>query len=149
MEQGIKYTRYCDDMTFSGDFDTHRVVNKVRSYLEAMGFTLNEKKTKVLTRHNQQSVTGIIVNSKPQVSKQYRKNLRQEIYYCHKFGAVSHLAHIQDKAYLPLGIDGINKYLMTLLGKVSFVLQVNPQDRTFQGAKSQLYTMIRANKGEI
>ena len=34
----IVYTRYCDDMTFSGDFDPAAVYHKVKSYLEAMGF---------------------------------------------------------------------------------------------------------------
>ena len=35
-------------MTFSGDFDPAAVYHKVKSYLEAMGFSLNEKKTKLL-----------------------------------------------------------------------------------------------------
>ena len=143
-KQGIKYTRYCDDMTFSGDFNAHNVINKVRSYLQVMGFTLNEKKTKILTRDKKQYVTGIIVNTKPQVSRQYRKELRQEIYYCRKFGAASHLAHVHDETYLPLGISGIEKYLMVLLGKVNFILQVNPQDKEFQEAKIQLFKLIKA-----
>lgn len=81
-ERGIAYTRYCDDMTFSGDFDAAALCSKVRSYLEAMGFTLNEKKTKLLTGDVRQSVTGIVVNDKLQVSREYRKKLRQEVYYC-------------------------------------------------------------------
>ena len=42
--RGIRYTRYCDDMTFSGSFDAKELKNKVKSYLQVMGFQLNEKK---------------------------------------------------------------------------------------------------------
>ena len=55
----IVYTRYCDDMTFSGDFDPAAVYHKVKSYLEAMGFSLNEKKTKLLKDGVRQSVTEL------------------------------------------------------------------------------------------
>ncbi|WP_242836512.1 reverse transcriptase family protein [Ruminococcus flavefaciens] len=44
----ITYTRYCDDMTFSGnkaDIRSANVVGKVRRMLYRMGFKLNDKKT--------------------------------------------------------------------------------------------------------
>lgn len=129
--KGIIYTRYCDDMTFSGDFDAQAVIYKVRNFLQAMGFSLNEKKTRLLSQHHRQSITGIVVNSKLQVSRQYRQKLRQEIYYCNKFGVISHLSRINDKRYLPLGEAGEKKYLRALLGKINFVLHVNPQDTYF------------------
>ena len=43
-EREICYTRYCDDMTFSGKFDVREVKQKVRSYLQVLGFELNLKK---------------------------------------------------------------------------------------------------------
>ncbi|MGX7418412.1 reverse transcriptase family protein [Carnobacterium gallinarum] len=75
LEQQITYTRYCDDMTFLGEFDRKFVENKVRNFLQEMGFTLNQKKTKLITKAHQQSVTGIVVHEKPQVAKVYRKKL--------------------------------------------------------------------------
>lgn len=142
-ERGIGYTRYCDDMTFSGDFDAELVTHKVRNFLEAMGFTLNEKKTKVLNRAKRQAVTGIVVNCRAQVSRDYRRRLRQEIYYCGRFGVKSHLARIKDHRYGLLGPEGRERYMMTLLGKVNFILQVNPEDKEFQKARQQVKMMMR------
>ena len=60
--RSISYTRYCDDMTFSGDFDRNEVVSFVREELNKMGFVLNGKKTKLLTSGKRQTVTGVVVN---------------------------------------------------------------------------------------
>ena len=145
-EREIIYTRYCDDMTFSGDFDAGTVESKVRNFLSAMGFAVNGKKTKLLTRQGRQSVTGIVVNEKPQASRQYRSKLRQEIHYCGKYGVVSHLTRINDQRYLPLGQDGIAKYCLSLLGKVNFVLHVNPQDTYFRQAKELVQCLYHKAK---
>jgi len=56
-EQGIAYTRYCDDMTFSGDFDPAEVIQFVRLELKKLGFLLNEQKTRIQRPGQQQSVT--------------------------------------------------------------------------------------------
>ena len=140
-ERGITYTRYCDDMVFSGDLDAHAVKNKVQNFLQAMGFSLNLKKTRLSTRHQQQVVTGLVVNEKVQAPVQYRKALRKEIYFCQKYGVQSHLTQTADQTYLPHGHDGVVRYLASLLGKVNFVLQANPQDAYFQQAKSAIQHM--------
>lgn len=140
-ERRIQYTRYCDDMTFSGIFAPKVLKNKVKGYLLAMGFELNEKKTRVLGKQNRQIVTGIVINEKPQVSREYRKNLRAEIYYCRKYGVESHLKRI--------GTDHFEKevcagYLQCLLGKVNYVLLVNPEDVYFQKAREELREMQKS-----
>jgi len=56
-EQEIAYTRYCDDMTFSGDFDPAEVIQFVRLELKKLGFLLNEQKTRIQRPGQQQSVT--------------------------------------------------------------------------------------------
>ena len=78
-----------------------------------MGFSLNEKKTKLLKDGVRQSVTGIVVNEKPQVSRDYRKKLRQEIYYCMKYGVTGHLERLREKTG-----NAVEE-------------QVNPEDREF------------------
>ena len=76
-------------LTFSSNDDLHSVYYKVKSLLKSNGFYLNNKKTHFVNANHRQSVTGIVVNEFPQVSKEYRKKLRQEIYYCQKYN-VSH-----------------------------------------------------------
>lgn len=147
-ERYITYSRYCDDMTFSGEFNANLVKHKVTRFLHAMGFQLNEKKTTLLNQHHQQMVTDIVVNTKVQVSSQYRKTLRQDIYYCKQYGVVSHLMKIKDQNYLPFGQDGIMRYLSALLGKINFVLYVNPDDRDFNAAKIIINALIKKTKND-
>lgn len=130
-EQGIHYSRYCDDMAFSGNFDCEMVLYKARGFLGAMGFTLNNRKTCIASAGHRQTVTGVVVNEKAQASKAYRKKIRQEIYYCRKFGVKSHLTrcHVDTTPAL---------YLNVLFGKVNWVLTVNPNDTEFSGYRIQV-----------
>lgn len=135
-ERGITYSRYCDDMTFSGDFDAGAVKRKVYGYLHAMGFEPNRKKTRILTRGNRQTVTGIVVNEKPQVSREYRRKLRQEVHFCQRFGVQGHLEKLDDSRYPAADPAARIRYLQALLGKINYVLQVNKQDNWFSEAKA-------------
>ena len=54
-------------------------------------FVVNEKKTRYAYYFQKQEVTGLIVNKKVSVPKEYLKELNKEIYYCKKFGVSSHL----------------------------------------------------------
>ena len=130
-ERGIAYTRYCDDMTFSGDFDPAEVIRFVRLELKKMGFLLNEQKTRIQRPGQQQSVTGIVVNEKLSIPANYRRKLRQELYYCRNFGIQEHL----QKTGLEIPEDA---YRMQLLGKINYVLQVHPDDRDVLDTKKWL-----------
>lgn len=141
--RGIRYSRYCDDMVFSGDFDYLAVLRKVRGFLRALGFCLHEEKTRLQSRAARQSVTGITVNERPQVSRQYRRSLRQEIYYCLKFGAASHVERIGGNP------SDAARHLRSLLGKVGFVLQVRPDDAEFLQAKQALLAQAFAGCSTI
>ena len=133
-EHGIAYTRYCDDMTFSGDFDPTEVIRYVKSELKGMGFLLNEQKTRIQHTGQRQSVTGIVVNEKLSIPADYRRKLRQELYYCRKFGIQEHLQRIG----LEIPED---TYQMQLLGKVNYVLRIHPDDRDMFDARTWLQEM--------
>ena len=122
-EKGISYTRYCDDMTFSGDFDEKEIILLVKEELKKLGLFLKKRKTAVIPNYKRQTVTGIVVNEKINLTKEYKKKIRQEMYYIEKFG-------IQDHAKKQ-GISDIPEYLMSLKGRIAFVLQTCPKDREF------------------
>lgn len=128
----IAYSRYCDDLTFSGDFVPGEVLKKSEGFLNAMGFELNRKKTRVLSRASRQTVTGLVVNEKVQPSKEYRRKLRQEIYYCRKYGVKEHLRRIGK------GETGGRRYLQMLLGKLRYVRLTRPEDPWFREAEEWL-----------
>ena len=137
LKNNIAYTRYSDDMTFSGDFAPKEIIIKVKKMLSKLGFELNEKKTHVISNNNRQQVTGIVVNKKPQFSNTFRKKIRQEIYYIRKFGLDSHLKRIN------CNIEK-DKYLNSLYGKVLFVLQINEDDKEFIDYRYYL-TSLKSN----
>lgn len=139
--QGVSYTRYCDDMTFSGDFNPSAIISKVKNFLKAMGFILHPDKIKVIPQGARQLVTGVVVNEKLQTSQQYRRKLRQEIYYCLQYGPESHLKKREDTAYLPQGKHGVQRYVQSLLGKINHVLHINPDDEYFVLAKQEILAL--------
>ncbi len=134
-EKNISYTRYSDDMTFSGNFNPSEIIIKVRKMLYKLGLELNDKKIHVVHKSASQNVTGIIVNEKAQVSSKYRKAIRQEVYYIKKFGLNSHMEKKK------INIDKL-KYLNILYGKILYVLQINENDNEFNEYKKFLENLI-------
>ncbi len=120
----ITYTRYSDDMTFSGNFNSSEVINLVRNNLGKLGLELNKDKIHVIKKSFRQSVTGIVVNEKVQVNITYRRDIRQEMYYINKYGLKNHLKVKNIKM-------NHKNYLNKLYGKILYVLQVNNNDKEF------------------
>ncbi len=137
-ERNIAYTRYCDDMTFSGDFDPKLVIELVKRELKKLGLYLNEKKTIVIRKGQRQAVTGIIVNEKPSVPIEYKKRIRQEMYYCMKFGIADHLQKTGCQ-------ESEETYVAKVLGRINYVLLVEPDNLQMQ----QYRTWLMKYKKEI
>lgn len=133
----IRYTRYADDMTFSGDFNPHNLIKSVSETVFEAGFQLNSKKTRVARSCARQEVTGIVVNSHLQLPKLKRKKIRQEVYYINRFGLDSHLTHIgETRAH----------YLEHLLGQINFCLFINPKDKELERYYSIIKEIYLKNK---
>ncbi len=122
---GLSYTRYADDLSFSGDQELNERVGylmaRVRHIAEEEGFGVNEKKSRVLRRNARQVVTGLVVNDKPGVSRNEVRRLR----------AILHRARTE-------GLERQNRegrpnFLAWLTGKIAYVSMVRPE----VGAKLQ------------
>ena len=111
----IDYTRYSDDMTFSGDFNTTDIIIRVRKMLAKINLELNNQKIHIINHSKSQNVTGIVVNEKAQVGVKYRHKIRQEMYYIKKFGIKSHLSKLN----------------INIIEEQVTVLQINPTDQEF------------------
>lgn len=122
--RGIAYTRYCDDMTFSGDFDEGEVIRFVSAELRKRGYFLNKKKTISVSHSARQTVTGIVVNEKLNVPKEYRRTIRQEVFYSQRYGVLSHLERVGSSL-------SPREYLASLLGRINYVISVIPDDEEF------------------
>lgn len=140
--RNITYTRYCDDMTFSGEFSPGKVITKTRNFLEVVGFTLHEDKISLQTESTRQIVTGVVVNEKLQAPRPKRRELRQQLYYCKQFGVESHLK----SQGLGTALEEQISFLESLLGKIAFVLELNSEDKEFKEAKDQVCHWLREAK---
>lgn len=114
----VAYTRYCDDLVFSGE-DLRGVQAMAEAELRALGFFLNGRKTALCPAGRRQTVTGLVVNEKVSVPREVRRGIRQAAYYCRRFGVEGHLERIGS------GLSP-EAYLNHLLGRVGYVLQADP-----------------------
>ncbi|MFN5884471.1 MAG: hypothetical protein ACK445_03945, partial [Bacteroidota bacterium] len=80
-ETAIGYTRYADDLTFSGSANLVLSLQaRIISFFATEGFEINAKKTRAQTPHGPQWVTGIKVNERLNISRYYIRNLRAVIH---------------------------------------------------------------------
>jgi hypothetical protein len=115
---GANYTRYADDLAFSGNTNfangLGRFRKSVQTILNEEGFLLNPAKTRTMPRHTRQRITGITVNEHCNVGRAEFDKLKATLYNCTRTGpAVQNHAQITDfRAHLD--------------GRISWVEQINP-----------------------
>ena len=76
----VNYTRYADDITISSDDEVSGYVGFAEKLLRQSGYSLNKKKTNFFRQGRRQMVTGLSVNSKVNVPRRIRRNLRAAIH---------------------------------------------------------------------
>jgi hypothetical protein len=116
---GARYTRYVDDLTFSGGglrAARSRFVAAVAEVVAAEGFAVNERKTVVLGRAGQQRVLGAVVNDHPAVPRRERDALRATVHNCVVHGWASQAA----------GVDR-ERFRAQLLGRIAWVGSLHPE----------------------
>jgi RNA-directed DNA polymerase len=81
-KMGIVYTRYADDLTFSSDNNLlgEDFQNKIKEILLQEGFNVKEEKTRIRKPNMRQEVTGLVVNEKLNITREYIRNLRSMIH---------------------------------------------------------------------
>jgi RNA-directed DNA polymerase len=69
---GLQYTRYADDLAFSGSLSAHAsmgFVERVRAIAADEGFRINEGKTRIRGAADRQLLAGLVVNAAPAVPR--------------------------------------------------------------------------------
>ena len=114
------YTRYADDITFSGNHIPKNIISICKIILLSEGFSLNDKKTKYKSAGSKKVVTGLNVhNDKLTVQKKYKRELRKEIHFIKNHGLINHLKYLND--FDPM-------YIERLIGRLNFLLSVEPNN---------------------
>lgn len=115
---GATYTRYADDLAFSGDdalaSRADAFLRGVGRIVESSGYTLNRRKTHVRTAGVRQSVTGVVVNERPTTGRRESDTLKAILHNCARTGPAeqNHGGHPDFRAHLS--------------GRVGWVEQVHP-----------------------
>ncbi|WP_156109619.1 reverse transcriptase family protein [Cryobacterium sp. MLB-32] len=116
---GGTYTRYADDLAFSGGGQLARrpdaFVRGVQHIVIAEGHTANPRKTRVRRASVKQTVTGVVVNARTNMSRRDVDRLKAIIHNCVLHGPESQntAAHADFRAHL--------------LGRLSWLESLNPE----------------------
>ena len=127
----LDFTRYADDLTFSTNdkkflekYDEfHEQLKRTISFL---GFEINEAKTRLQFCDSHQTVTGLTVNKKVQVPRNYYKRVRAMAHSLYKNGSYN--------------IDGEEGTINQLEGRFSFIDQLIKYNNKNDGKKNRLGT---------
>ena len=118
---GLTYTRYADDLAFSGKSISTKFLEYISDIVRAEGFELNTEKTRLMPPRHQQIVTGISVSTGcVKLPKATKRKIRQEVYYVLKYGIREHLRH--QGLFDPI-------YLERLIGKMYFWQSLEPDNK--------------------
>jgi RNA-directed DNA polymerase len=79
-ERECSYSRYADDITFSGDDRAVKLIGVAASVIKRIGLEFDPKKTNVFRRGRRQMCTGLVVNDKVSVPRRLRRNLRAALH---------------------------------------------------------------------
>lgn len=89
-EVGVRYTRYADDLVFSGGYEAvnDQLRDAVTAVVTGLGWAVNHRKTRFMRRGKAQFVTGLYVgdSSGPHIPRRMKRLLRREVYFANKFG---------------------------------------------------------------
>jgi RNA-directed DNA polymerase len=102
---GLRYTRYADDLAFSGELSlaaTRTFVATVTDIANDEGFRINARKTRIRGRGDRQALAGLVVNAAPAVARDEYDALRALLHNASRTGLAeqNHAGHAGFHGYL-------------------------------------------------
>jgi RNA-directed DNA polymerase len=115
---GAIYTRYADDLAFSGDEEFERCVERFAAQAAAIlleeGFTVHHRKTRIMRQGVRQYLAGLVINERTNVVREDFDRLKAILTNCVRYGPES-----QNR-------EGHGAFRLHLEGRVGFVEMANP-----------------------
>ena len=116
---GFEYTRYVDDITFSGNVESYSNITSLLKYsrkiVNSENFKLHPEKLRVMKRNAKQEVTGVVVNEKANIPKKTLKRFRALLFQIEKDG-------IEEKSW-----NNGGNVLAQIDGFANYIYQINPE----------------------
>ena len=127
----LRYSRYADDITFSSDEDifcqSNYLYGDIEKIITSNGFCINNRKKRLQTKNTRQVVTGLIVNERVNVSRQYIKDIRNLLYIWERYG-VKNAQKSFDKKQKKLNKQTGTFFINSLRGKLSYLSLVRGKE---------------------
>jgi hypothetical protein len=106
------YSRYADDLTFSGDDKAVELIGIATNVLQKISLEIDPEKTNIFRRGRRQMCTGLVVNEKVNIPRAIRKRIRASVH-----------AYESGKK---LTWDGHSSGHSALKGRLQFLKMVSP-----------------------
>ena len=117
-DAGARYTRYADDLAFSGPRELARGIESFKKTVSviaaAEGFAINPRKTRLMLQSQRQQLTGVVVNARINPRRGDYDELKAVLHNCVRHGPAG-----QNR-------EGVENFRAHLAGRVSYVNQLNP-----------------------
>lgn len=100
---GARYSRYADDLVFSGPAALAQRFRQLHAWVDAIataeGFVLHPGKVRLAKAHQQQRITGLVVNQQPNIAREDYDRLRAELHRAARMAPVDahQRAHLQGR----------------------------------------------------
>ena len=120
---GMEYTRYADDLTFSGyNINPEFILPEIRKAVNGESFALKKAKTRYINKNKRKIITGISISSgtKLTIPKAKKREIRKNVYFILTKGLAEHQKFIQSA-------DPV--YLKRLICYLSFWNMVEPDNK--------------------
>lgn len=124
-QRNMVYTRYADDLTFSTRTPFVRehaveLVGVVRGIMRQFGFSLHERKTRVISPGGRKIVLGLLIDGdRVRLNRDMRRRITENIRGVEKFDLAPHVAYRKFSS-----IDGFVRHISGLL---AFAADIEPE----------------------
>lgn len=150
-----KYTRYADDITFSSNkniFD-ECFFNKIKKILSVDKYEINPQKTRLSLWYQRQEVTGVVVNQKQNLAREYIKDIRYWLFSWEKFKAINTQSDFEKRYPEKKGFHRYNKtigFKNYLFGKIQYLKMVRGfDDRISNDFLTKYYLLEKSMENKV
>ncbi|HEY5312215.1 MAG TPA: reverse transcriptase family protein, partial [Pirellulales bacterium] len=113
-----QYTRYADDLVFSGGQDFQRAIQRFHLYIGSIaleeGFRVHARKTRIMRRSVRQQAAGVVINARPCIRRGDYDRLKATLHNCVRHGPAT-----QNRR-------SVRDFKSHLAGRVSYVAMLHP-----------------------
>jgi hypothetical protein len=117
-KMGAQYTRYADDLAFSGEQELERCARRFQVLVCQValeeGFEIHTRKSRFMRQGVRQQLAGIVINQHPNPKRRDYDRLKAILYNCARDGPSTH--NREDRP----------DFRAHLLGRIAYVSSINP-----------------------